>query len=204
MSDSKRMLRFATLALGLSLGLSAVLAAGPLPTASAQEITFAQPVHRPLYFGGGVGVSASLDGGPALFKIQEEIGYQMEPIWLGSVDLALRFGGDFAQLVGDITILEFDGRVTASFGVWHGDGIGIRVAPSIALGGAVILARYCDAFGCGDTSYGAFDFQFATQGELELLEGLLTIWFRPIAIDGLFRDGSSARWDILAGVDVHL
>lgn len=204
MNNCRNMLRFAALALGLSMGLSLALAAAPCPTASAQEITFAEPVHRPLYFGGGVGVSAGLDGGPALFKIQEEIGYQMDPIWLGSVDLALRFGGDFAQLVGDFTILEFDGRVTASFGLWHGDGIGIRVAPSVALGGAVLFLRYCDVFGCGDASYGAFDFQFATQAELELLEGLLTIWFRPIAIDGLFRDNSSARWDILAGVDVHL
>jgi hypothetical protein len=162
---------------------------------------------RPLYFGAGLGISASLDNGPALFKLQEEIGYQFDPIELvpGGADLVMRVGGDFAQQFGDYTILQFGARFTASFGIWRSDDIVIRIAPSIALGGALlILPQFCGGSVCVGGDLGAFDFQFATQGEVEMLEGFLTIWFRPIAIDAFFRDGSSSRWDVLAGVDFHL
>lgn len=193
-------LRLAAFSLVLALAV-------PAATASAQETTFAEPApaSRPLYVGGGLGVSAGFNGG-ALFKLQEEIGYQFDPIYLGTVDMVMRIGGDFAQQFGDFTLLQFGARFTASFGLWRNEDIGIRIAPSLMLGGAVFITpRICGAFGgCFGGDSGAFNIQFATQAELELLDGLLTIWFRPIGVDGFIADGSNGRWDILAGVDVHI
>lgn len=198
-----RSLRLAAPSLA-ALSLIVALAV-PAASASAQDASFAEPApaSRPLYVGGGLGVSAGFNGS-ALFKLQEEIGYQLDPIYLGTVDLVMRVGGDFAQGFGDFTLLQFGARFTASFGVWRNEDLAVRIAPSLMLGGAVFITpQYCGAV-CIGGDFGTFNIQFATQAELELLEGLLTIWFRPIGIDGFIADGSSGRWDILAGVDVHI
>jgi hypothetical protein len=190
----------------------AVLVVGPGTTAFAQDaedagvITFAAPISRPLYVGGGLGFSAGLNGGGVLFKLQEEIGWQMDPIQLGSgSNVVLRLGGDLAQQFGDAFIFQFGARFTAAFALWTNGEMTVRIAPSLMLGAAILNSRICTPLsGCGDYTSGAFNIQFATQAELELLEGVLSIWLRPIAIDGFIADNSGARWDILAGVDVHI
>lgn len=190
----------------LVLSLLSLLGAAP---AAAQEPESYGVSSRPVrnwYAGGGLGGTFDLDGGPALFVLNEEVGYQLDPIDLGgAADLQLRFGLDLAQQFGDFYLLQFGARVTASFGVWSNGDLTLRVAPSVVLGGAVfIVEEVCTAFGCfGGGSEGVFNFQFATQAELDLLEGMLTVYFRPLAIDGFFRDGSSARWNLLAGALVH-
>jgi hypothetical protein len=163
---------------------------------------------RPFFFGLGVGASVSLDDRPALFKLQEQLGYQFDPISIGSAgdDVVLRIGGDFAQHAGEYTILQFGARVTASFGVWSNDDVTIRVAPSIGVGAAYFsIPLQCFFRTCsGGVEYPAFNLQLATQGELELLGGLLTVFVRPLAIDGFLGDRAASRWDFLAGLDIHL
>lgn len=182
--------------------------AAPTVAHAQEETTYASPSApvRNWYAGGGLGATFGLEGGSALFLLNEEVGYQLDPIPLGgSADLALRFGLDLAQQLGDFFIFQFGARVTASFGLWSNGEIAVRVAPSVVLGGAVfVFDEVCNAFGCfGGGSDGAFDMQFATQAELDLLQGMLTLFFRPISIDGFFLDGSTSRWNIVAGALVH-
>jgi hypothetical protein len=199
------------LALALALALPAVGHAQE--TTASTETPAAAPAHtashRPFYFGGGVGAAFGLSAGGAVFKAEEEVGYQFEPIALGSggTDLVMRLGGDFAQLVGFGTFLQFDARFTAAFGVWNGGDIGLRIAPSVSLGGGATIVHVCTGFpanNCSDQTAGAFNFQFGTQGELWLLDGLLTIWLRPIGIDLYAANGAAVLWSVVGGVYIHL
>ncbi|UJR85204.1 hypothetical protein [Sandaracinus amylolyticus] len=179
------------------------------PRVAAQDDVAIGPTTpiRNWYAGGGIGVSFALEGDGTLFVLNEEGGYQLDPILLGGgVDLALRFGLDLTQQLGDIFFFTFGARATASFGVWTNGSITVRVAPSVVLGGGVLVFdEVCTIGGCfggGDT--GVFDIQFATQAELDLLDGMLTVFFRPLSIDGLFGDDvSTSRWNIVAGAFVH-
>jgi hypothetical protein len=204
-----------TLLLAL-LGAPAIAAAQDAPaetTTTTGEAgstsSFAEPTtaSRPFYVGGGIGGSFGLNGPGATFKLQEEVGYQFDPIPIGGgLDILLRLGGDFSQqFAANVVILEFDARFSAAFLVWDGGDIAIRVAPSLALGAGVTIVSICTGVGgCSTPTNGAFDLQFGGQGELEVLDGMLSIWFRPIAVDLLISSGTLARWDLLAGVDVHL
>lgn len=187
-----------------ALVLAFVLAAAPL-VARGQERA---PSSRPFYFGGGAGISFGVGNDRAFVKLQEEVGFELDPISLGGpLDLRLRLGGDFAQHFGDFTILQFGGRFSAAFGVFDGGNVGIRITPSVVLGGAVALEGDCDRDGfCSDRTSGGFHIGFAAQGELELIDGALSIWFRPVAIEGFVGpfDETFALWNVLAGVDVHL
>ncbi|AKF11316.1 hypothetical protein DB32_008465 [Sandaracinus amylolyticus] len=196
------------LLLATCLGAISIATLTPSSAAAQDDVSIGStnPI-RNWYAGGGLGVSAGLDnGGGALFLLNEEVGYQLDPILLGGgTDLQLRFGLDLAQHLGDFFILTFGARATASFGVWTNGELTIRVAPALVLGGAVsIVDEVCTVFGCaGGGTNGAFNIQFSTQAELDLLQGMLTVYFRPIAIDGYIADGSGARWNIVAGALVH-
>jgi hypothetical protein len=191
----------------VSASLVCTLFAAVTPAFAQPRGRYGLTPHRPVYIGGGLGFSAGLNGEPALFKLQEEVGYQFAPIPVsGNVDLILRIGGDFTQqFTGGLSLLQFGARVTPAFGVWRNTDVTVRVAPSLMLGGATAVERTCDRFTatCRDTSRGFVNVQFAVQGEVELLDGGLSIWFRPLAFDGYASDRGFARWDFLAGVDGH-
>lgn len=177
------------------------------PTAPGESPGGPGLTARPFYVGGGLGVAVGLNSGYALFSLEENIGYRFFGFNMGgALDGAIFAGLSFGQAFnGNFALLQFDVRGGADLEVWDGGDMQLLVTPSITLGGSVGVSSYTDAFGNNVTSTGgAFDFGFAAQGELVMLEGLLGVWLRPLSFELYINNGVGAQWELLGGVTFRL
>jgi hypothetical protein len=178
------------------------------PAAPGEGGTSEGLTSRPFYVGGGIGLDVGLNGGGGvLFSAEEDIGFRFFGFNLGGANDGAIFAGlSFGQAGGSNFVgLQFDVRGGVDFEVWDGGDMQLLVTPSITLGGGVFIVSFTDAFGNNNTSTnGAFDFGFATQGELVMLDGLLGLWLRPLSFELYINSGVGALYELLAGVMFRL
>ncbi len=176
--------------------------AQPAADTEAQPTTRARSrsrSDRPFYLSFGGGPSIGLDSGSSVkFKLQQEAGYHFLPF---GDHPGIFAGVTFGQSYIDYSIFQFGGRAGVDFAILKTDSFRLLVTPSIALGfGAYVVSSSV----IGTEMRTLFNLQFAGDVKLEILDGKLAIWVRPIGLDLFINGGSLERYDVLFGVQLNL
>jgi hypothetical protein len=187
------------LALSASIGTaSAQEVVGVEETASASGI-----LNRPFYVGLGLGGVFALEGGgAAAFRLEEDIGYHV--FSFGSHP-GLFVGGLFNQSFGKggYYVFDIDARVGVDFNVYDWGSGALLVTPGVDLGVAILMTKAVDPWSGASSSntVAGFNIRFNGQIAVALLDGLMSIWFRPIGIEVWAKGGgATALWDLNTGV----
>ncbi len=189
------------------IGLAAAVVLSMASVASAQDEAAAVEVTgsaaaRPFYVGLGIGGVFGVSGGAGsgMFRIEEDIGYH---VWATGSHPGL-FVGLLANQAFRSGYLwaDIDARVGFDFNVYDWGSGQLLVTPSVALGVALSHFTMTDPFTGQETSDTVALFDMILAGELRvvLVDGLLSIWFRPIGLEIAARDGTSVNWDLNGGV----
>jgi hypothetical protein len=156
---------------------------------------------RPFYFGLGVGGVFGLKGGVnGAFRIEEDIGYH---VWSVGNHPGLFIGLLANQAFkSDWVLADIDVRAGFDINVYDWGSGRLLVTPGLALGVAIVHVSIPDPFGgsaVSDTS-ALFDLMFNTELRAVLVDGLLTVWFRPVGLEVTAKDGAGVNWDLNGGV----
>ncbi|MBI5502321.1 MAG: hypothetical protein HY907_18905 [Deltaproteobacteria bacterium] len=176
--------------------------------ASAQEPATAGSagglMSRPFYVGLGVGGVFNLEGVGSAFRLEEDVGYR---VWSFGDHPGLFVGGLFNQAFrSGWTGIDLDARIGVDFNVYDWGSGALIITPGLATGVTLLVAKttVVDPWTGGTTSSTSttalFNMIFTGQIGVALVDGLLLIWFRPIGIEVLAKDGATANWDLNAGV----
>jgi hypothetical protein len=156
------------------------------------EASAAPDVARPFFVGGGIGVAIRLDGTlPAAFRITEELGLHLDGVPVGPF-VALMLVEDISSAYS----MQIGVRAGWDLEILRSD-ISIVVSPSAAVAFAFDVLTPT-----GDWAY--FLAQPALGISLLLLERMLAIWIRPIAVDVYIGQNVHAGWSATAGATVSL
>jgi hypothetical protein len=187
-------------------GLALVAALSVASAASAQEVASVEvagssATSRPFYVGLGIGGVFGVSGGAGSgsFRLEEDIGYH---VWSVGNHPGLFVGLLANQAFRSSWLLaDIDARLGFDFNVYDWGSGRLLVTPGIALGVSLLHWSTSDWAGNSVTDTTAL-FNFMLNAELRavVVDGLLTIWFRPIGVEILARDGTSVNWDLNAGV----
>jgi hypothetical protein len=193
------------------LALSASIGA-----ASAQEVVTVETpaaaspglLDRPFYVGLGLGGVFGLSGGAGggMFRLEEDVGYH---VWQTG-----RHPGLFVGLLANQSIakggqnFDIDARVGFDINVFEWGSGALLVTPGTALGVSIArMDKYTDPYTgaeFGGTS-ASFNIMFNCEVRAVLVDGLLSIWFRPVGIEVVAAKGATgANWDLNAGVLFNL
>lgn len=198
-----RSLHLAALALATLLYGTLAAGAADAQDAPAGGAAPAADTGRRMYVGFGLGPAISVQGGGALFKLEQSIGVHVMPVNQhpglfvgGALGESFRSGG---------TRFQFGGRVGFDAQVFTNGDLSLLIAPMVTVGGTLYSYRYTDPFGGGTTrdTYGAFNLGFAGEVRLVLAQGRVTVWSRPLGFDIDIRDGSAAYYDFLFGANYN-
>ncbi|MCC6874618.1 MAG: hypothetical protein IT378_09965 [Sandaracinaceae bacterium] len=171
------------------LAVAAVLAAAILGGQGRAE---AQTHDRNLFFGAGIGFGVWFNGGDAYFRAEEGIGYHVLNVG-DHPGLYVAFA--FGQAVTRFVTLSFAGRVGFDILVWQNQDLAVLVNPSLQLGAGLFLFS-------GQAEAGFF-MQPSVEASIALLEGMLNVWWRPLAFDILIRDGGGAGYVMMWGANLN-
>lgn len=192
---------------GQRIGLALATVLAMASAAVAQEGAtgmgeMGSPAARPFYVGLGIGGVFGVSGGSGsgMFRIEEDIGYH---VWATGNHPGL-FVGLLANQAfrSDYVWADIDARVGFDFNVYDWGSGRLLVTPSVALGVALSHFSFTDPWTGTETSDTTALFDMILAGELRavLVDGLLTVWFRPIGIEIAARDGAGVNWDLNGGV----
>ena len=167
------------------------------PTVEAAGAGYARPFYVGLGIGGVFGVSG---GGGSMFRIEEDVGYH---VWSPGSHPGLFVGLLANQAFKENYVwADVDARVGFDINVYDwGSGM-LLITPGLALGVAISHFSYTDPWMGGEVTDTTALFDMMFHGELRavLVDGLLTVWFRPIGLEVAARDGTSVNWDLNAAV----
>jgi hypothetical protein len=189
------------------MGLALVAALSVASAASAQEVASVEvagssATSRPFYVGLGIGGVFGVSGGSGsgMFRIEEDIGYH---VWSTGNHPGL-FVGLLANQAFRSSYLWADilARIGFDFNVYDWGSGRLLIAPSVAAGVALTHFSFTDPWtgnSASDTT-ALFDMIISAELRAVLVDGLLSIWFRPIGLEIAARDGAGVNWDLNAGV----
>lgn len=152
----------------------------------------AQDRPRDFFVGGGLGFAVGFEGG-AFFRLEEDVGYH---VLHAGEHPGLYVVGTFVQDIGNAAALAFSARAGFDVLLWHNDDLAIVLNPSLALGVGVLVG--------GPEAAAAFFLHPGVEGAVVLLDGLLSLWWRPLGFDVFIRDGGFGAYTMTFGANVNL
>ncbi|MCC6874617.1 MAG: hypothetical protein IT378_09960 [Sandaracinaceae bacterium] len=176
----------------------ALVAACLVPAAASAQDAAA----RRFMVGGGLGGSFGLNRGlDSQFKLEQFVGYSIVPV---RDHPGLFIAGVFSQGFIDYVRLTWAVRLGFAIQVFHHSDFEILVTPLMQLGGTGF-------FPPNGNAGGAFNWMFGVQGEFVLFDGLLGLFFRPLAFDLNFGERFGfggfdvlAYYELMTGVVIRL
>jgi hypothetical protein len=164
-------------------------------------------LDRPFYVGLGIGGVFGLKGGAGdgMFRIEEDVGYH---VWsIGS------HPGLFVGLLANQAfakggqIFDIDARLGFDINVYEWGSGALLVTPGTAIGVCLFRTSFdvVDPW-TGETTTNSdtsalFDIMFNAELRAVFVDGLISVWFRPVGIEvTAAKGGAGANWDLNAGV----